>query len=348
MELHGATSAAPVRPGSRRAGAKLRAGDRAMHVDPFLFTPDAVDAATRASNEQLEKTFAQAPPMTSQQPAAIRAARASGQGVFGRIIRLPHAETRTIPGPAGEIPLRILRPRGDVRGAYLHFHGGGHVLGAEDMMDPALDALANRAGAVVVSVGYRLAPEHPYPAGPDDCEAAALWLLRNARRELGCERLAIGGESAGAHLSVATLVRLRDRHRETPFRGANLSYGIYDLTFTPSVRNWGERNLFISTPIVEWFVNHFVPDKARRGDPDVSPLYADLRGLPPALFTIGTLDPLLDDSLFMAARWSAAGNRAELAVYPGGPHGFTMLPTPLGESASLRSQAFVAELLREG
>ena len=232
-------------------------------------------------------------------------------------MRLPHAETRAIRGPAGEIPLRVIRPKGDVRGVYLHIHGGGHVLGSEDMMDPALDALANRAGAVVVSVGYRLAPEHPYPAGPDDCEAAAVWLAANARREFGSERLAIGGESAGAHLCAVTLVRLRDRHGATPFCGANLVYGIYDLTFTPTVRNWGERILVLSTPIIEWFSNHFVPDKAKRGAPDVSPLYADLRRLPPALFTIGTLDPLLDDSLFMASRWSAAGNRAELAVYPG-------------------------------
>ena len=242
----------------------------------------------------------------------------------------------------------MIRPKGEVRGVYLHIHGGGHVLGSEDMMDPALDTLANRAGAVVVSVGYRLAPEHPYPAGPDDCEAAAVWLVENARREFGSERLAIGGESAGAHLCAVTLVRLRDRHGATPFCGANLVYGIYDLTFTPTVRNWGERILVLSTPIIEWFSNHFVPDKSKRGSPDVSPLYADLRRLPPALFTIGTLDPLLDDSLFMASRWSAAGNRAELAVYPGGVHGFNLFPMPLAEAANRRCQAFVADRLSEG
>jgi acetyl esterase/lipase len=212
-------------------------------------------------------------------------------------------------------------------------------------MDPALDSLANRASAVVVSVGYRLAPEHPYPAGPDDCEAAALWLAEHAQREFGVERLAIGGESAGAHLSAVTLVRLRARHGATPFRGANLVYGVYDLTFTPSVRNWGERYLILSTPIIHWFCDFFVPDRARRGDPDVSPLYADLRGLPPALFSVGTLDPLLDDSLFMASRWVAAGNRAELAVYPGGVHGFNLFPTPLAESANRRAEDFVREVL---
>jgi acetyl esterase/lipase len=260
-------------------------------------------------------------------------------------VRLPHAETRTIRGPAGAIPLRILRPQGEARGVYLHFHGGGHALGSEDMMDPAHDALANAAGAVVVSVGYRLAPEHPYPAGPDDCEAAAVWLAEHARREFGLERLALGGESAGAHLAAITLVRLRDRHGAAPFRAANLVYGCYDLSLTPSARGWGERNLILSTPILSWFADLWVPDPARRRDPDVSPLYAELRGLPPALFSVGTLDPLLDDSLFMASRWTAAGNRAELAVYPGGVHGFNLFPIPLAREMARRCHAFLAEAL---
>ena len=317
-----------------------------MEIDPKLFTPEAIDADTRKANETLEKLLAQAPAVHTQTPAAIRAARESGQGTWGPIVRLPHAETRAIRGPAGEIPLRVLRPKtGPTRGVYFHIHGGGHVLGTHDGQDVALDALANKASAAVVSVGYRLAPEHPYPAGPDDCEAAALWLVEHAQREFGTERFAIGGESAGAHLAAVTLLRLRDRHKETPFRAANLVYGIYDLTFTPSVRGWGERNLILSTPIIEWFSNHFIPDRAKRGAPDASPLYADLRSLPPALFSVGTLDPLLDDSLFMSTRWLAAGNRAELAIYPGGVHGFNAFPTPLAAKANQRAQAFIAESL---
>ena len=171
--------------------------------------------------------------------------------------------------------------------------------------------------------------------------------MENARREFGCERFAIGGESAGAHLSAVTLLRLRDRHGATPFCAANLVYGCYDLGFTPSVRRWGERNLVLSTPIIAWFTDHFVPDTARRADPDISPLHADLRGLPPALFTVGTLDPLLDDTLFMAPRWLAAGNRAELAIYPGGVHGFNLFPLPLGAAALRRSESFLAAALGE-
>jgi acetyl esterase len=317
-----------------------------MTLDPRLFSPEAIDPETRNANEMLEKLLAQTPPLNAQTPQAIRAARDSGQGAFGPIVRLPQAETRVIRGPAGEIPLRVLRPKsGEVRGVYLHIHGGGHALGSHDGQDVMLDAIANAASAAVVSVGYRLAPEHPYPAGPDDCEAAAVWVLENARREFGSERLAIGGESAGAHLSAVTAIRMRDRHHETPFRGANLVYGIYDLTFTPSVRNWGARNLILSTPIIAWFSDFFVPDERRRGDPDVSPLYADLHSLPAALFSVGTLDPLLDDSLFMSARWAAAGNRAELAIYPGGVHGFNLFPMPLAAAAGKRCQEFIAQAL---
>jgi acetyl esterase/lipase len=315
-----------------------------MQIDPRVFSPDAIDASTRGANEALEKLLAEQPPFTSQTPAQIRAARLSGASAFPPPVLLPHAETRAIRGPAGEIPLRIFRAP-EPRGVYLHIHGGGWTIGSASQQDPMLDAISVAAHATVVSVEYRLAPEHPYPAGPDDCEAAAVWVAENAERELGASRLAIGGESAGAHLSAVTLLRLRDRHRATPFCAANLVYGCYELGFTPSVRNWGERYLVLSTPIIEWFTDHFVPDREQRALQDVSPLRADLRGLPPALFTVGTLDPLLDDTLFMAQRWLAAGNRTELAIYPGGVHGFNLFPNPLGAAALRRSEAFLAGAL---
>lgn len=319
-----------------------------MRIDGAWFRPEAVDAETRAANEALEGLLARAPSVLEHEPRAIREARERGDSIWGPIRRVEHAERRTLPGPVGEIPVRILRPApGPVRGVYLHLHGGGWTLGAEDQHDLLLDALARATGLAVLSVGYRLAPEHPYPAGPDDCEAAALWLLEHAGAELGSERLLLGGESAGAHLAVVTLLRLRDRHGATPFLGANLVYGCYDLELTPSARRWGERNLVLSTPIIRWFVDHFVPDPALRRHPDVSPLHADLAGLPPALFTVGTLDPLLDDSLFMAARWEAAGPPAVLEVHPGGVHGFNAFPTRLAAGSNRRQAEFLAGCLGE-
>src|SRR5262249_22928927 len=139
---------------------------------------------------------------------------------------------------------------------------------------------------------------------------------------------AIGGESAGAHLSVVTMLRLRTRLGRTPFRAANLIYGAYDLRMTPTARAFGSERLVLRTLDIEKFCEAFLPgmDDALKSSADISPLFANLRGLCPALFTIGTRDALLDDTLFMHARWIAAGNRAELAVHPGGAHGFTVFP----------------------
>jgi acetyl esterase/lipase len=160
------------------------------------------------------------------------------------------------------------------------------------------------------------------------------------------EVAAIGGDSAGGHLSALTLLRLRDRHAITgAFAAANLIYGAFDLSMTPSQRNWGDRNLILSTPILHFFGDMFLPDmdaEARR-DPEISPLYADLRDMPPALFTVGSLDPLLDDSTFMQARWSAAGALAELRVWPEAIHGFNAFPLRVTAVARAEQYAFLRD-----
>ena len=127
--------------------------------------------------------------------------------------------------------MRVLTPP-DVRGVYLHLHGGGFVLGSSRLQDDRLEQLALACRVAVVSVEYRLAPEDPYPAGPDDCETVGLWLVENAAQELGSDRLCIGGESAGANLAAVTLLRLRDRHGFAGFRAACLVKGVYDLTLS--------------------------------------------------------------------------------------------------------------------
>jgi acetyl esterase/lipase len=194
-----------------------------------------------------------------------------------------------------------------------------------------------------VAIDYRLAPEHPFPAGPDDCEAAAVWLATEGVEQLGGSRVLIGGGSAGGHLAALTLLRLRDRHDLAGrFDGANLLFGAYDLGMTPTQRTSPDA-IGIPTPVIEQCYAHALPglDPEARRDPAWSPLYADLAGMPPALFTVGTLDPLLDDSLFLAARWQAAGNRTELAVYPESIHGFTSFPTELSRIANARIESFL-------
>ena len=310
-----------------------------MPLDPALFRSEAIDAETAAFNSQLEASLAALPPLYTREPREIREERASGRSPQGPVIRSSIASERLIPGPAGSISLRVFLPD-RVEGVYFHIHGGGFALGANDLQDPMLEFLATHANVAVVSTDYRLAPEDPYPAGPDDCEAAALWLAENARSEFGVDQAVIGGESAGANLAVVTMLRLRDRHGASPFLGTNLAFGVFDLGGTPSSRAWGDRLLVLDSRMMQWFAEMYAAPELRK-EPDVSPLYAGLSGLAPALFTVGTLDPLLDDSLFMYARWLAAGSQAEIEVYPGGSHGFTGQPTRLGRSALQREAEFL-------
>jgi acetyl esterase/lipase len=314
-----------------------------LTIDPAWFRPDAVGSDILAFNENLEKLMEEEPPVDCVPAETSRRIREEGTPRTGPVVLSPRASERSISGPRGDIPLRVFLPQ-EIRGVYLHIHGGGWVLGSAHLQDTYLENLAKRTKCAVLSVEYRLAPEYPHPAAPDDCEAAAQWLIENAQREYGVSRFIIGGESAGAQLAAVTLLRLKKaRSADTGFAGANFAYGVFDLTGTPSMRNWGSRRLVLNTPVMQWFVNQFAPPEILR-DPDLSPLYAsaaDLAGLPPALFTVGTLDLLLDDSLFMAAKWAAAGNQAELAVYPGAVHGFIMMNYSLAKKANARAETFM-------
>jgi acetyl esterase/lipase len=138
---------------------------------------------------------------------------------------------------------------------------------------------------------------------------------------------------------------MRDRHGYTGFRGANLVYGAFDLGMTPSQRQFGNTRLVLRTIDIQQFYNSFLPTVTDRRAPHISPLYADLRNLCPALFSVGTKDALLDDTLFMHARWVAAANEADLAIYPGGAHGFTLFPSDLSKAATRKMDAFLNGVL---
>ena len=304
--------------------------------DPALYRPEAVSPEVKAFNAAFLAQLAKAPPIGTARdpdapspfPARPKSARAAVRTVGVR--GLPQVEVRIVP-PADSNP----------RGAYLHLHGGGLIMGTADQNDEMLERMADATGLVSVSVEYRLAPAHPYPAAWDDSESAAAWLAQNVKAEFGGDKLAIGGESAGATLAVPTLVRMRDKHGFTGFHAANLSYGNYDTSMTPS-QTWVGRNRFlIGTEDIQRCSDMYAPNVGQRRSADMSALYANLERMPPALFSVGTLDPFLDDSLFVYARWIAAGNEAELAVYPGAPHGFNSLPHPHAAAANARIDAFL-------
>jgi acetyl esterase/lipase len=215
------------------------------------------------------------------------------------------------------------------------------MLGSPLMNDVQNADIAKRLGVDVVSVDYRLAPEHPFPAGSDDCLAAARAVLSE---ETG--PVVLGGESAGGYYAALTLLRIRDElDAADRIAGANLVYGVYDLGNTPS--QLGSRPSDVTDILGadggDFLRECYLPGRTVKEarSADCSPLYADLANLPPALFTVGSADHLLDDSLFLAARWEAWGNEAELAVYPDCIHGFNGFPLELAKRANERIETFV-------
>ncbi|HSJ26729.1 MAG TPA: alpha/beta hydrolase [Acidimicrobiia bacterium] len=298
----------------------------------------------QALNTRIVEQLTGAPGPGALPVAAVRRAREEGRSVFGPIHRFDRASDETLATPLGEIPVRVIRPTGATRGVYLHFHGGGWALGGPDHQDPRLVRLADATGQVVISVGYRLAPEHPYPAGPDDCEAAALAVIGRASADHGSDRITIGGESAGAHLAVVTALRLRDRHGFTGLRAANLLYGVFDLAVTPGARSFGSGPQVLTTDSIRWFVDQFAPG-LDVSSPDLSPVHADLVGMPPAIFTVGTNDPLLDDTLAMERRWRSSGIDTALQVFQDAPHAFDAFDVAASRRALDAIEEFLSQRL---
>ena len=222
------------------------------------------------------------------------------------------------------VPIRVVKPDGQARGVVLQMHGGGWVMGNAASDRKMAEELANRAGVAVVSVDYRLAPEHPYPAGIDDCVTAADWLLRNAQSQFGTTKVAIMGCSAGSHLAAMTLLRLGPR--ATQFSAAVLYYGVYDLGVTPGARlapddDHPDLSTTSIRRMIQWFTPGLQPEQRRVAA--ISPLYAPVPKLPETLFLVGGADILVDDTLYLAQRWSEK-NVVRVALFPGAPHGFNM------------------------
>lgn len=299
---------------------------------------ERVDPLTLKSNTEMES---QADPnMGNVDPSEWRG---DLKEELARIEGMPDAELSEVPGPGGPIPLALFKTP-NPRGVVFNIHGGGWFFGAHVHAADMAERYADRVHAASMGLGYRLAPEHPYPAAPDDCEAALLWLIENAKKVFGTEKIALRGDSAGAHLAAVTACRMRDKHGYTGLSGIVLVSGIYDLRLSPSARFWQERKLIWNGEVlanaVRWFAGN-----ADKDDPDVSPIFHDLTGMPPALFIVGTDEALIDDSLFLQARWRLAGAEADLHVVPGGPHDPYLFGTPdsdlcIATEISFLSKAF--------
>jgi acetyl esterase len=244
----------------------------------------------------------------------------------------PEVQDRTIPGPAGEIPVRVYRPVGaatsvgaETLPVVLFVHGGGWVIGSVDTHDALCQQLAAQVSAMVVSVDYRLAPEHPFPTGLEDSLAATAWVSEHAA-DLGADatRLAVAGDSAGGNMSAVICRRARDAGGP-PIVFQLLIYPPTDLTNSyPSHKQNGQGYL-LTSEMIDWFTGHYLGDGDCR-NPDVSPLYAqNLSGLPPALVITAEYDPLRDEGEAYAERLRDAGVDVRLVRYDGMVHGFLQM-----------------------
>jgi len=239
-----------------------------------------------------------------------------------------HVEDRTVPGPGGAIPVRVYRPAtaATPAAALVWFHGGGWVIGSLDSHDGLCRALANKTDAVIVSVDYRLAPEARYPAAAEDCYAATRWVAENGAA-IGADgaRIAVGGDSAGGNLAAAVSLMARDRSGPA-LRHQVLTYPVTDHDFErPSYRDNAEGYL-LTRGAMQWFWDHYVPDRAQRNDAYAAPLRAEkLVGLPPATVITAEYDPLRDEGEAYAARLREAGVPTVATRYDGQIHGFVSL-----------------------
>jgi acetyl esterase len=247
---------------------------------------------------------------------------------------------RTFPGPDDDRPVRVYRPSSQrPLGTLVYFFGGGWTLGGIDTSDGVCRALANAAGCLVVTPGYRLAPEHPFPAAVNDCVAAVSWVVEHAE-ELGVDpgRIAVGGDSAGGNL--AAVVALLAKERALPVAAQLLVYpNTCHHADTESLRDNHDRYMF-NRHSVDWYWDNYLADPADGRDPRVSPLLAqDLSGLPPALVITAEYDPLRDEGERYAERMLRSGVPVELTRYDGMAHGFFTMSGVLPDARRAVAQA---------
>jgi acetyl esterase len=284
-----------------------------------------VDPETLAASAELQRRGLVAPPGA---PIEVMRATQERASAFLNEGSVPLASERdiSVPGPGGAIPCRLYLPD-DAGGAppplLVYAHGGSFMIGRARGWDGLMRALARASGVAALSVDYRLAPEHKFPAGFDDMLA----VLRHVARDgaaLGIDptRLAAGGDSAGANLALGAALALRDAG-ETAVKFLLLVYGVYSTDGdSASWRRLGTGAYGLSQAGIAWLWQNYLATQDQRGDWRAAPLLADLRGLPPAHLIISTLDPLLDDNHRLAERLAAAGVPHQLVTYDGVQHGF--------------------------
>ncbi|OCB43967.1 lipase [Mycobacterium vulneris] len=255
-----------------------------------------------------------------------------------------NVEDRTVPGPAGEIPVRIYHPldsadAGTGLPVLVYFHGGGFVLCDLDSHDSCCRRLANGIGAIVVSVDYRLAPEHPYPAAVDDALAATEWVAAHAG-ELGGDpaRLVVAGDSAGGNLAAVVAMTARDRGGPT-IAFQVLIYPVVDQRRKSSLSSPHTKSGVLTAEHMQWFTAQYLGDSGAQSEVSASPILGDMTGLPDGHVLTGALDPLCEEGEEYARMLAAGGAKVSVRRYDRGFHGFFNLADHLPAAAEATEDA---------
>jgi acetyl esterase len=282
----------------------------------------ALDPAAVGLLQQMEE--AGLPALNELSPEEARVAAEGFAELGGPGDDVASQTDRTIPGPGGDIPIRVYTPEGD--GPFpclVYFHGGGWVLGDLEMVNAACRTLAARTGCVVVSVDYRLSPEHKYPAPFDDCFAATKWVADNgAEIAVDGSRLAVGGDSAGGNLAAAVSLRARDEGGPA-LAMQLLVYPVTNHSYETSSYASNGENYLLTTDMMKWFWDHYLNSADDAEQAYVSPLRADdLSNLPPATVFTAEFDPLRDEGEAYASKLSDAGIEVRHTRFDGQIHAF--------------------------
>lgn len=273
--------------------------------------------------DTIEREMGGAPKIHEMTPAAARKLFEDFAPFWNEGAPETRTADREIPGPYGPIPIRHYDPGTETDAPGLvYIHGGGWVIGSIQVYDGVCRRLARYGGFPIVSVDYRLAPEHKFPVPLEDCVAAVRWVAAHGA-ELGIDgrRIAVAGDSAGGNLSLAVAMALRDQ-KGPKLKAAGLIYGAFGVDFdTASYRAYGIDKYLLSREDMIWFWNHYLRNDADRLDPRAVPLAGHFEGLPPLLVTGAEFDPLLDDSHRLVERLKAIGAPHDWMLWKGVIHG---------------------------
>ncbi|KAK7748722.1 hypothetical protein SLS53_000745 [Cytospora paraplurivora] len=332
-------------------------------VNAAKFQAEQIDASTEKFNKIIAGDRGKHPKWYEVGAAVFRQNAKEGKGPVPIPAKLPNARDAAIPSrvPGRDIPVRVYVPDDGKpsRGVFLYLHGGGFVVGTHQDADELLKAYANNCQLTSISVGYRLAPEDPFPAGLNDCIDVAEHLVDKAPELFGAPLKVLAGASAGGNYAAVTTFQLLRSRPQFRLAAVLLNFGFFDLTLNMPSTVQGAEALVVDSAMLEHFVAAYVGGVSIEGRraPAISPVYEDLRRLvdespfrtlPPALFNCGTADPLLDDSLLMSMKWISTGSEAVVKLYPGSPHGFTAFKgSKMAEEAAAVTEEWLRERLGE-